>query len=538
MPHNSSPDAGAATAAGSEEGAPQVQVVTVAPPSGARRRILALKLDHLGDFILGLPALEKLRAEFPDDEITLVCGSWNQALAEDIGIFDRVLACDFLSRTRESGRDAASSAIAQLKSVLTGIYDIAIDLRPEGDTRFLLNHVEARKRIGFGPAVDHPFLDVALPFLPDTGTKPIHDRRAYGPERFSSRVPGNDLYLETDFSATNEIIIYGPYVPLPVGDYVVTFHVSAVGLDWQLLGWGIEFDVVQNMVVLARRRLGFWRGRRELRNGTVAIPFSNRDPNQLFEFRIATSGKPFRGALRFFGVTVEDANPRKAGASPSGAARLHRAELMSLLVQLAASRSKASALPRSLPHAQNPAMAPFTGKQGSIVIAPMSNGATRDWPMAFYARLVKLILSELDRPIALIGADTQAGSLDEILQENAYDGRLHNLAGKVQWHELPSLFSAAGVVIANQSGVAHFAAASGAPLVVIFSGSHRAEEWGPKGESTIVRLSMDVPCAPCGLERLEDCTHDHRCMRLIWPERVFAEVSRVLSGARVEAPEQ
>ncbi|HKX10008.1 MAG TPA: glycosyltransferase family 9 protein [Stellaceae bacterium] len=512
--------------------------MTTAPPSGGQRRILVLKLDHLGDFILGLPALEKLRAEFPHDEITLVCGSWNKVLAEDIGIFDHVVACDFLRRDREAGRGKASGPVAQFKSVLTGFYDIAIDLRPESDTRFLLNHVAARTRMGFGPAVDHPFLDVALPFLPDTGARPIHNRRDYGPERFFSRVPGNDLYLETDFSSTNDIVIFGPYVPLPVGDYVVTFHVSAVGLGLQILRSTIEFDVVQNMVVLARRRLGFWRGRWDLRNGSIAIPFSNRDPDLPFEYRIATSRKPFRGALRFFGVTVEDANLRQAGAPPPGTARLHRGELMSLLVQLVASRSKASALPRSLSHPQNPAIAPFTGKQGSIVIAPMSNGATRDWPLAYYARLVKLILSELDRPIALIGAHTQAGSLEEILRENAYDGRLHNLAGKVQWRELPSLFCAASVVIANHSGVAHFAAASGAPLVVIFSGSHRAEEWGPKGEGTIVMLSMDVPCAPCGLERLEDCTHDHRCMRLISPERVFAEVSRVLAGTRVEAPEQ
>src|ERR1700694_853439 len=47
----------------------------------SRRRVLVLKLDHRGDFLIGLPALEMLRATFADDHITLVCGSWNAATA-------------------------------------------------------------------------------------------------------------------------------------------------------------------------------------------------------------------------------------------------------------------------------------------------------------------------------------------------------------------------------------------------------------------------------------------------------------------------
>ena len=37
-------------------------------------RILVLKLDHLGDFLIGLPALMELRAIFPKGHITLIWG--------------------------------------------------------------------------------------------------------------------------------------------------------------------------------------------------------------------------------------------------------------------------------------------------------------------------------------------------------------------------------------------------------------------------------------------------------------------------------
>jgi ADP-heptose:LPS heptosyltransferase len=36
-------------------------------------------------------------------------------------------------------------------------------------------------------------------------------------------------------------------------------------------------------------------------------------------------------------------------------------------------------------------------------------------------------------------------------------------------------------VISNNSGVAHLAAACGAPTLTIYSGSHQPQEWGPRG---------------------------------------------------------
>src|SRR5215831_2532550 len=50
------------------------------------RRLLVLKLDHYGDFLIGLPALKRLRQAFPADHITLVCGSWNIGLAKEVGV--------------------------------------------------------------------------------------------------------------------------------------------------------------------------------------------------------------------------------------------------------------------------------------------------------------------------------------------------------------------------------------------------------------------------------------------------------------------
>src|SRR5271167_106161 len=61
------------------------------------QRILVLKLDHLGDFIIGLPALHALRELFPAAHIRLVCGRWNQGSARDCGLADEVRTFDFFA---------------------------------------------------------------------------------------------------------------------------------------------------------------------------------------------------------------------------------------------------------------------------------------------------------------------------------------------------------------------------------------------------------------------------------------------------------
>ena len=75
------------------------------------RRVLLLKLDHLGDFIMGLSALERARPIFCDAEITLVVGSWNVQMARELGLADRIVAFDIFPRnSSEEEVDVAGKA--------------------------------------------------------------------------------------------------------------------------------------------------------------------------------------------------------------------------------------------------------------------------------------------------------------------------------------------------------------------------------------------------------------------------------------------
>jgi ADP-heptose:LPS heptosyltransferase len=121
-----------------------------------RLRILVIKLDHLGDFLLSIPALSKLRAKYPHAEMDIVVGSWNAALARELNLFRNIHTYDFFKRqssqTPKTSADELAAILARLDH-----YDIAIDLRRQPESRFLLVRTSADLKVGyqvFDTAVD------------------------------------------------------------------------------------------------------------------------------------------------------------------------------------------------------------------------------------------------------------------------------------------------------------------------------------------------------------------------------------------------
>src|SRR5205814_6342622 len=113
---------------------------------GRGRRLLVLKLDHYGDLLIGLPALKRLRGAFPRDHITLVCGSWNAGLARRLGVADEVHAYDFFPENAASWTGEPFEDLKRFREACRGAFDVAIDLRVNEDTRFLLEHDEPATR--------------------------------------------------------------------------------------------------------------------------------------------------------------------------------------------------------------------------------------------------------------------------------------------------------------------------------------------------------------------------------------------------------
>lgn len=508
-----------------------VAIFDVGAISPTPRKLLVTKLDHVGDFMMALPALEKLRKAFREDHITLVCGPWNEPFARSTGYFDDLRLFSFFP---ESGADWVGSSVedvARFHEIVGGPFDIAIDLRVDDDTRFLLNHVDARLKCGIGKRRDHPFLDVLLPAqFGGRASEPMTLR--IEPDRFQSRMPIKTLiYHETDFSVTNQHLIYGCDVVLPAGSFRATW-----GLDLQVPfrcwpGVEIVVDVARNRGkdIIARRAA--WQGRADPRY-PVSIEFTNTEPHVAYEFRLRARGRPRCARLRFYGLWVERLDhPPPSRFKPS---ELHIGEQLSGLVQLVEDRTRSfkstAEFACNSPFTEGGCrvMAPWPPASKRIIMAPFSNSRIRDWGLNNYSRLARLLLENQRCSIALVGSMPQRDLLATIASEHGSDSRIINLAGRTDWLTCAALIREADLVISNNSGIAHLAAACGIRTLAIYSGSHQPQEWGPRGDARV--LMAVVPCSPCGHDKLEMCHNDHLCMKLIEPDVVAAEAIAMLSG--------
>ena len=163
---------------------------------------------------------------------------------------------------------------------------------------------------------------------------------------------------------------------------------------------------------------------------------------------------------------------------------------------------------------------------GYYVFAPGAEyGPAKRWPAIHFAELARA----LDRPAVLLGSGKEAELCEEI-SGAAGPGLCLNLAGKTSLMDAFALIAAAKVVISNDSGLMHVAAAFGVPQVAVF-GSSSPLHTPPLNEKARVLWLKDDPgyqppldCSPC-FER--ECPLGHtRCLYDITPERVLAALRR------------
>lgn len=103
---------------------------------------------------------------------------------------------------------------------------------------------------------------------------------------------------------------------------------------------------------------------------------------------------------------------------------------------------------------------------------------------------------------------------------------VRSIAGQTSLRELCAALKACRLVITNDTGPMHVAAAVGTPVIVPF-GSTSSELTGPglPGGTMHDLIKANVPCSPCFLR---ECPIDFRCMQSIGVDVVVAAAMRVL----------
>ena len=121
-------------------------------------RVLLLRLERIGDFLMTLGAIGAVRAALPDAEIDLVVGSWNAPLARLIPGITRIESLDAPWLARGSAGTSTAALVQRAMDWRQRRYDLAINF--EGDIRShaLMTLGAARRRVGHGHAGGGPLL--------------------------------------------------------------------------------------------------------------------------------------------------------------------------------------------------------------------------------------------------------------------------------------------------------------------------------------------------------------------------------------------
>jgi heptosyltransferase-2 len=152
-------------------------------------------------------------------------------------------------------------------------------------------------------------------------------------------------------------------------------------------------------------------------------------------------------------------------------------------------------------------------------------GPAKRWPAHHFAALA----DHLDRAgasIWLIGSPKDV-AIGAAIRSGARTPRLVDLCGRTALDEAVDLLSLATLVVSNDSGLMHVAAALDRPLIALYGSSSPGYTPPLSPDASVVRLGLE--CSPC-FER--ECPLGHlRCLNDITPERIRAEIrARALPG--------
>jgi lipopolysaccharide heptosyltransferase II len=178
-------------------------------------------------------------------------------------------------------------------------------------------------------------------------------------------------------------------------------------------------------------------------------------------------------------------------------------------------------------------------KSQIILLQPGARWSNKRWPVEYFSQLVSLLAKKFpDARFAILGSAEDKPLGEKILQASgtgvppvsshaqAARATILNLCGKTSLPEMIEWIRLCDLMVTNDTGPMHAAAALGKPLVALF-GPTEPRRTGPYGQLENV-LRIQLPCSPC-LKSFCTWKNPNECLNAISPATVFERVQRQLS---------
>ncbi len=174
------------------------------------------------------------------------------------------------------------------------------------------------------------------------------------------------------------------------------------------------------------------------------------------------------------------------------------------------------------------------GDAAFAVLAPgAAYGPAKQWGPERFSSVAAHLARRRALAVVVVGSAADEAAAGETARIAAAAGaRVLNLAGRTTISELVGIVAEARVVVSNDSGVMHLAAALGRPTLGVFGST--SPVWTASDAPWTASLYAEYPCSPCFRRT---CPIGYGCLRSIEAEAGINAVERLLATDQL-APAQ
>ncbi|HUO58057.1 MAG TPA: lipopolysaccharide heptosyltransferase II [bacterium] len=170
------------------------------------------------------------------------------------------------------------------------------------------------------------------------------------------------------------------------------------------------------------------------------------------------------------------------------------------------------------------------GGKSFIALSPGATyGAAKRWPLPYWKALIQKLLKSRKETLLILGGMEEEEYLKPLLEgiKEGDSGRVHLLAGRTNPDILAAMLGKCRVLVTNDTGPMHVAAAVGTPTVALF-GSTSPTWTRPFGKGHKV-IFHEAECGPC---YQRTCPIGYQCLNSITVEEVYRSTSQILRGKK------